>query len=43
MASTGIGASGAAGAMDKIKQMVSSGQTPSLDQLKALLPTGFAA
>jgi len=30
-------------AMDKIKAMVSSGQTPSLDQLKALLPTGFAA
>lgn len=43
MASTGAPASGAGVAMDKIKQMVSSGQTPSLDQLKALLPTGFAA
>jgi hypothetical protein len=43
MGTTGTPANGAAGAMDKIKQMVSSGQTPSLDQLKALLPTGFAA
>jgi len=43
MASTGLPANGAGQAMDKIKQMVSAGQTPSLDQLKALLPSGFAA
>jgi len=44
MGTTGTpGANGAGAAMDKIKAMVSSGQTPSLDQLKALLPSGFAA
>jgi hypothetical protein len=36
-------ASGGSGAlMDRIKQMVSAGQTPSIDQLKALLPSGLA-
>ncbi len=39
----GLPASGTGAAMDKIKQMISSGQTPSLDQLKALLPAGFSA
>lgn len=34
-------AGGAGSAMDKIKQMVSSGQTPTLDQLKSILPGGF--
>ena len=44
MGTTGTpGANGAGAAMDKIKAMVTSGQTPSLDQLKALLPSGFAA
>lgn len=38
-ASTGANGSGAM--MDKIKQMVSAGQTPSIDQLKALLPAGY--
>ncbi|HSP67000.1 MAG TPA: hypothetical protein VLN48_04695 [Bryobacteraceae bacterium] len=32
---------GSGAAMDKIKQMVASGQTPSLDQLKSMLPSGF--
>jgi hypothetical protein len=34
---------GAASAMDKIKQMVASGQAPTLDQLKSVLPGGFSA
>ena len=34
---------GAGAAMDKIKQMVASGQTPSLDQLKSVLPAGFSS
>jgi hypothetical protein len=29
--------------MDKIKQMVASGQAPTLDQLKSVLPGGFSA
>jgi hypothetical protein len=35
---------GAGGAFDQLRQMVSAGQTPSLDQLKALMPdpTGMA-
>ncbi len=32
---------GAGSAMDKIKQMVASGQAPTLDQLKSVLPTGL--
>ena len=32
---------GSGAMMDKIKQMVSAGQTPSIDQLKALLPAGY--
>ena len=36
------GANGSGALMDKIKQMVSTGQTPSIDQLKSLLPSGFA-
>jgi hypothetical protein len=31
---------GSGGAFDQLKQMVSAGQTPSLDQLKALMPDG---
>jgi hypothetical protein len=34
-------ASGSGALMDKIKQMVTSGQTPSIDQLKSLLPGGL--
>lgn len=43
IATNGLPAAGTGAAMDKIKQMISSGQTPSLDQLKALLPAGFSA
>ena len=32
---------GSGAAMDKIKQMMASGQAPSLDQLKSMLPGGF--
>jgi hypothetical protein len=35
------GTNGQGALMDKIKQMVSTGQTPSIDQLKSLLPAGF--
>jgi hypothetical protein len=35
-------ANGSGALMDKIKQMVSTGQSPSIDQLKSLLPSGFA-
>ena len=36
-----VNGAGAGSAMDKIKQMVSSGQAPTLDQLKSMLPGGF--
>jgi hypothetical protein len=38
---TNRAANGQGQLMDKIKQMVSAGQTPSIDQLKSLLPSGF--
>jgi hypothetical protein len=43
MSPMGISANGTGAAFDKIKQIVSSGQTPTMDQLKALLPAGFSA